>query len=219
MIIVSLMLIHHSINYKYNRFISRNIKFLSTGSSQIICNSNETIKLLNLPIQDQIKFIRTDVKLSLIVSKLGANVKKFGSSKWICLCPFHNDTRPSLQLQDDKGYYRCYACGAGGSIINYIMYTQNLSYQEAIKCIISLHFSFSSNVDKNMFENDIIQKMLVPRSVSNLQSLSSTPASNKSKQSLSLTKLDSISISRNYELHEIATSYYQQQLYSEVINN
>ena len=35
-------------------------------------------------------------------------------------CPFHDDTNPSLSINDDKGLYKCFACGAGGDIYNFV---------------------------------------------------------------------------------------------------
>jgi len=36
------------------------------------------------------------------------------------VCPFHDDTRPSLRVRVDTGAYRCMACGAhGGDVLDY----------------------------------------------------------------------------------------------------
>ena len=37
-----------------------------------------------------------------------------------CLCPFHNDKKPSMKIYpNDKGYY-CFSCGAGGDVITFV---------------------------------------------------------------------------------------------------
>ena len=35
-------------------------------------------------------------------------------------CPFHNDNNPSMSIDDSRGLYKCFACGAGGDIYNFI---------------------------------------------------------------------------------------------------
>ena len=35
-------------------------------------------------------------------------------------CPFHNDNNPSMSIDDARGLYKCFACGAGGDIFNFI---------------------------------------------------------------------------------------------------
>jgi DNA primase len=46
-----------------------------------------------------------------------------GSGAWRdALCPFHNDTRPSLRVRIDTGAYRCMVCGAhGGDVLAFHM--------------------------------------------------------------------------------------------------
>lgn len=35
------------------------------------------------------------------------------------ICPFHNDKNPSLSLDDEKGVFNCFGCGAKGNIITF----------------------------------------------------------------------------------------------------
>ena len=37
------------------------------------------------------------------------------------LCPFHNEKTPSFTVNDEKGFYHCFGCGAHGDIISFIM--------------------------------------------------------------------------------------------------
>ena len=59
-------------------------------------------------------------------------LKKRGAN-WIGLCPFHNDRRPSFYVSRAKGICKCFACGEGGSAVNFIMKHEQLSYPEALK--------------------------------------------------------------------------------------
>lgn len=60
------------------------------------------------------------------------SLKKRGAN-WIGLCPFHNDRRPSFYVSKAKGICKCFACGEGGSAVNFIMKHEQLSYPEALR--------------------------------------------------------------------------------------
>ena len=59
-------------------------------------------------------------------------LKKRGAN-WIGLCPFNNDRRPSFYVSRAKGICKCFACGEGGSAVNFIMKHEQLSYPEALR--------------------------------------------------------------------------------------
>lgn len=49
------------------------------------------------------------------------------------LCPFHAERTPSFSVSRDRQIYKCFGCGKGGGVINFIMAMENLSYPEAIR--------------------------------------------------------------------------------------
>ena len=49
------------------------------------------------------------------------------------LCPFHNEKTPSFSVSPARGIYKCFGCGKGGNVVNFIMDHENLSYPEALK--------------------------------------------------------------------------------------
>jgi hypothetical protein len=50
------------------------------------------------------------------------------------LCPFHDDTRPSLSINLEKGWYKCFSCGAkGGGIEIFHMTRYALTFKQTIK--------------------------------------------------------------------------------------
>ncbi|WP_308909080.1 DNA primase [Pseudokordiimonas caeni] len=51
------------------------------------------------------------------------------------LCPFHNEKSPSFTVNDQKGFYHCFGCGAHGSVIDFVMNTQGLEFMEAINTL------------------------------------------------------------------------------------
>ena len=49
------------------------------------------------------------------------------------LCPFHNEKSPSFTLNEDKGFFHCFGCGAHGDVIGFVMRTEGLSFPEAVE--------------------------------------------------------------------------------------
>ena len=60
------------------------------------------------------------------------NLDKAGKN-WKGLCPFHDDHDPSLKIHRGKGIYKCFACGAGGNAIGFVMEMEGWSFPEAVR--------------------------------------------------------------------------------------
>ncbi|MEE8544320.1 MAG: CHC2 zinc finger domain-containing protein, partial [Alphaproteobacteria bacterium] len=50
----------------------------------------------------------------------------------VALCPFHNEKTPSFTINEDKGFYHCFGCGAHGDVIGFVMRAAGLSFPEAV---------------------------------------------------------------------------------------
>ncbi len=50
-------------------------------------------------------------------------------------CPFHNEKTPSFYVNEDKGFYHCFGCGAHGDAIGFAMADGGLSFIEAVKLL------------------------------------------------------------------------------------
>ena len=59
------------------------------------------------------------------------SVKKSGRG-FVGLCPFHDDKNPSMHIDEEKGLFHCFSCGAGGDIFGFYMRYNNLSFPEAL---------------------------------------------------------------------------------------
>ena len=51
------------------------------------------------------------------------------------LCPFHNEKTPSFFVYPENQSFYCFGCGTGGSVINFVMKIESLSYPEAVKML------------------------------------------------------------------------------------
>lgn len=60
------------------------------------------------------------------------NLKKRGSN-YVGLCPFHNEKTPSFSVSASKGIYKCFGCGKGGDVVNFIMEHEHYNYVEALR--------------------------------------------------------------------------------------
>ena len=49
------------------------------------------------------------------------------------LCPFHKEKTPSFTVNEDKGFYHCFGCGAHGSAFDFVMETEGLNFREAVE--------------------------------------------------------------------------------------
>ena len=51
------------------------------------------------------------------------------------VCPFHDDSNPSMSVSREKKIYTCFSCGASGNVIKFIMDFENISFPDALyKC-------------------------------------------------------------------------------------
>ncbi|MBH71845.1 MAG: DNA primase [Alphaproteobacteria bacterium MarineAlpha6_Bin6] len=96
--------------------------------------------------------IKTRIKVSDIVSKkvkLSPRGREF-----VGLSPFSNEKTPSFTVSDEKGFYHCFSSGEHGSVFDFVMKTENLSFVEAVKKLAS--YAGISVEDKVYKKEDII---------------------------------------------------------------
>ncbi|MBR6194475.1 MAG: hypothetical protein IKQ58_03300 [Prevotella sp.] len=69
-----------------------------------------------------------DLPIEGVAERLGLRV-----SRHKCLCPFHDDTHPSLSFKVSKNTFRCFVCGASGGTIDLVMRFLNKPFREACR--------------------------------------------------------------------------------------
>lgn len=71
-----------------------------------------------------------------IVEVIGAQVRlRRAGRNFVGLCPFHNEKTPSFSVNAERGFFHCFGCGAGGTVFNFIMRTEGLSFPEAVESL------------------------------------------------------------------------------------
>jgi DNA primase len=96
------------------------------------------------PHSDAVKTeIKQAVPITALVSGYGHTLLKAGSN-YKALCPFHDDHNPSLIVNPDRQSYKCWSCGAGGDVFDFVMATERVEFKEALRMLadragIALH--------------------------------------------------------------------------------
>lgn len=62
------------------------------------------------------------------------SLRKAGKD-FVGLCPFHGERTPSFYVSPDKGTFYCFGCRKGGSVFDFVMETQHLSFAEAVEVL------------------------------------------------------------------------------------
>ncbi len=75
--------------------------------------------------------LRARITLSSVISR-STRLTKAGREFKAC-CPFHNEKSPSFTVNDDKGFYHCFGCGAHGDVIRWMTDQRGLAFMDAIK--------------------------------------------------------------------------------------
>ena len=60
------------------------------------------------------------------------SLKKKGR-EMVGLCPFHDDHKPSMNVNSVKQIFKCFACGAGGDVFKFVQMRENLTFPQAIE--------------------------------------------------------------------------------------
>jgi DNA primase len=79
--------------------------------------------------------LRNRVPLASVVGRRVKLAKK--GREFQGLCPFHNEKSPSFTVNEDKGFFHCFGCGAHGDSIGFEMRAGHLSFTEAVEKLAS----------------------------------------------------------------------------------
>ena len=56
-------------------------------------------------------------------------------SKFKALCPFHDDHNPSLELNPERQSFKCWSCGAGGDVFDFVKDYERVDFPEALRML------------------------------------------------------------------------------------
>lgn len=79
--------------------------------------------------------LRARITLSTVVMRTTKLTK--AGREWKACCPFHDEKTPSFYVNDQKGFYHCFGCGAHGDVISWMTEQRGLSFIDACKELAS----------------------------------------------------------------------------------
>ncbi|MBO6046844.1 MAG: DNA primase [Erysipelotrichaceae bacterium] len=86
--------------------------------------------------QEKIDEIRQSVDIVDVIGQYLALHKAGRNYK--AVCPFHNDTNPSLMISQQKQIYHCFVCGNGGNAFTFLQRFNNISFMEAVEQVAEM---------------------------------------------------------------------------------
>ena len=93
-----------------------------------------------------IESIKAKVSISKVIGKyVKLHQKGHG---YTGLCPFHHEKTPSFTVNDQKGFYHCFGCGAHGDVLKFLTDNQNYNFNEAVSYLgqqVGIKYTPSSN--------------------------------------------------------------------------
>ena len=81
-----------------------------------------------MPYYDKDEIIK-NVRITAVAARY-SYVKKLGK-EWVTICPWHQDTKPSLTINEDGTKCYCHVCQSGGSVLSYYMQQTGTEFREA----------------------------------------------------------------------------------------
>lgn len=91
---------------------------------------------------------KTDI-VDLISQYVALNQK--GKNYW-GICPFHDDNDPSMSVSPDKQIYKCFVCGHGGNVFQFLQDYEKINFVESV-----LQLGESLNVDMSEYQRDVVE--------------------------------------------------------------
>ena len=91
---------------------------------------------MNTLTSEKLNEIRNSVNIVDIISSY-INLSPKGKN-YFGVCPFHVDNNPSMSVSPDKQIYKCFSCGATGTVFKFIMDYENITFKEAVQKVADI---------------------------------------------------------------------------------
>ncbi len=97
--------------------------------------------------EDVIHRIKEEVSLLRLAESQGYHPKKQGKDYALCR-PFHDgDNEPSLIITPKSNLFHCFGCNTGGSVIDWTIKTQGVSFRHAVELLRNDHLPLVAGSD------------------------------------------------------------------------
>ena len=85
----------------------------------------------------ELEQIKRGTDLAALVRAKGIELRPHGGGHLAGKCPFHEDSMPSFIVTPGKNLFHCLGCGAGGTVIDFVMRHDGLSFRHAVEVLRS----------------------------------------------------------------------------------
>ncbi len=83
--------------------------------------------------KEKVEEVQRHTDIVAIVSQY-VPLKRRGEN-YLGLCPFHNEKTPSFTVSPAKQFFKCFGCGEGGTVFNFLLKKEGLSFSEAVRAL------------------------------------------------------------------------------------
>ena len=102
-----------------------------TLAAAVHAEGSDSVSLSSL--QDAKEQVRQAVDIVDLVGSYAA-LRRQGRG-YVALCPWHDDSRPSLQVNPERQSWKCWVCDIGGDIFSWVMRAEGLEFREALEML------------------------------------------------------------------------------------
>ncbi|WP_338979226.1 DNA primase [Spiroplasma endosymbiont of Panzeria rudis] len=103
-------------------------------------------KNMDIEFNKKINEVKAKINIVEVMGKY-LNLIRKGNNFW-AICPFHEDSTPSLSISQEKQIYKCFSCGEQGNVFIFLQKYKNINFINALK-------EAADNVNLNLKEFDI----------------------------------------------------------------
>ena len=82
----------------------------------------------------ELKQLKQNTSLLRLAESQGHDLKKEGND-YVMQCPFHDEQTASMKITSANNLFHCFGCGEGGSVIDWVMKTQGVSFRHAVELL------------------------------------------------------------------------------------
>lgn len=82
----------------------------------------------------EIQQLKSNISLLRLAEAQGHELKKEGND-YVMRCPFHEEDTASMKITPANNLFHCFGCGEGGSVIDWVMKTQGVSFRHAVELL------------------------------------------------------------------------------------
>jgi DNA primase len=88
---------------------------------------------------DFVAQLKSSVDIVQVIQEYVPRLRRAGATRYVGLCPFHNEKTPSFSVRTDHQYYYCFGCSAKGDVLKFVMEMERISFYEALKLLAERH--------------------------------------------------------------------------------